>query len=142
MSISMYKFHRAKEYILGGDIRLRTDTLKLAILKPGFKYDKSMVRFSDVSGLEIESTLYYPAGGLEVSSVVLSTDTATGKVSLTIGDVNLTQIDNTIQTIVIYSETTANGIVNPLVCYGSFGDSLTFSFSAFKMSWPNPIMTW
>lgn len=141
MSVAMRKFHRTKELILGGGMSLVLDTVKLALLKPGFAYDNSMIRLSDVAGLELDQTLYYQTGGLEIVGKSVATNNE-GKAEYTIGTVRFPQIDDELQHLVVYVETTVNGIVNPLICYGTFSSPLSFSSSAFLLSWPEPIIRW
>jgi len=141
MSITMHKFFRTKEMILGGSVKLLEDTVKIAILQPGFTYDKSMVRFSDISGLEIDQTLYYQTGGIEVEGKTIATD-SDGKAEFTIDTVTYDRINTSIKTIVMYAETTAYGIENPMLAYGEFSSILEFYNSAFVLSWPYPIFRW
>ncbi len=140
MSISVYKFLRTKEFILSGGVNLMDGTLKMALLVPGFKYKSNMVAFSNVAGLEIPSTVHYQVGGITVPGVDVTTVGTTAE--LRIGDLAFESLNATISNFVIYADVTAQGIPQPLICYGVFPTDLVFKLSTLRLSWPNPLITW
>ena len=113
MSITVYKFIRTKEFILGGGVRLMADDIKMALLAPGFKYKDSMVSFANIKGLEIPSTVNYPAGGLVIRGVDVTTVNSIAE--LRIGDMAFERLSATISHLVIYADVVANGIDKPLI---------------------------
>jgi len=140
MSIAVYQFTRTKEFILGGGVRLATDTLKMALLAPGFKYTDRMVSFNDIQALEVAPTLHYQKGGIVIPGADVITSGT--KAEFRIGDVAFEQLDTTVSNLVIYADITAYNIDKPLICYGVFPTDLVFKLSTLRLSWPNPLISW
>lgn len=140
--ITAKKFFRANEFMYGGDIRLKADTLKLMLIKPGFKYDNTLVVRSQIAAFEIDYNLYYPLGGKSVGTVSLSTNSV-GKVQLSIDKVEFSRINALVEGAVIYKDgLTLDGLTDPLLFYIHLGvdGGVLYKNTIFRLTWPLPLM--
>lgn len=142
MSITK-EFLRTKEFILGGAVSMYNDDIKAALLQPGFQYSTSLVSFEQIRGLEIDSTVHYPSGGISIIGVNTITNPDTLKAEMRISPIEYPLVTAEVGACIIYAEkTTTGGIQNPLLVYTSFPNALEFQSSIFRMNWPSPILRW
>lgn len=141
MAVTVSRFWRTKQFILGGTIRLMYDELKMMLLKPGFTYDNGMVRVSDIIGLEFEDQLHYPVGGTVIEGKSIQT-ADNGKAEFYIGQVEWPYVSGQVQHAVVYANVMVEGIEKPLIAECNFGKILNFQSTLFRFTWPEPLIRW
>lgn len=141
MAVSVYKFHRTKELILGGGVSLLNDNLYMMLLRPGFQYSSSLSVYSQIEALEVLPTLEYPTGGNLISGKSTST-TVEGVAEFRIGGLEYNNLVTEISHAILYADITALGLQKPLLAVCDFGTTLSFKNSIFQFQWPEPLMRW
>lgn len=142
MTVTVTKFWRTKELILGGGVSLMNNDLYIMLVKPGFEFSNGLAIYNQISGLEIDQSTNYQTGGLLIEGDSITTNALTGKAEYRIPQVAFDALSAQIRYAILYADVTAYGLQKPLIALCDFGQTLTFNSTIFQFQWPEPIMRW
>lgn len=111
-----------------------TDEFKVALVKSGYTPNVDTDDFwNDVSGEEVSGT-GYTAGGVKLTSLAVTYDSATNEARWDAADAEWTTSTITARYAVVYKNT-GTSTTSPLVLYVDFGENKVSSAGTFKIVW-------
>jgi hypothetical protein len=108
-------------------INLDTDTIKLILMAPGFTFlPGTHVVLADVVASELPTANGYTAGGQTLANSTVTKDTSLHQSKTTFDNVIWTVITSTLTArgAIIYDDTVASPVVDPIIGYLDFGDNV------------------
>ncbi|MHA1482068.1 MAG: hypothetical protein ACTSQA_01355 [Candidatus Heimdallarchaeaceae archaeon] len=122
-----------KKNIMNGNIDLDTDTIKVMLVTSSYTPDQDSHEFKDSVTNEVSGT-GYTAGGVELTSKVVSADDTDNEGVFDAADVTWSSSTITARGAVIYKDT-GTAATSPLICYLDFGADKSSSNGDFTISW-------
>jgi predicted porin len=109
-------------------IDFANDTFKGILMEAGFAFDRANHDvYADVSGQELPTAFGYTVGGITLSGVSITRNDTTNKVTITWNNASWTATggDITAQGLLIFDDTVASPVVDPVIGFIDFGSPLT-----------------
>ncbi len=128
-----FVYNKAKAAILGGEIDLLTDTIKVALVGSAYAADKDEDQFFDDVSNEVSGT-GYSTGGKELSNKSIAVDEANDLASFDADDPIWTVATINARGAVIYKDT-GTGSSSPLIASIDFGQDFSKSGADFTIQW-------
>ncbi|MRH86008.1 hypothetical protein GFY24_00760 [Nocardia sp. SYP-A9097] len=132
--------HVAKYYgkffvsLANKEIDLDSDTLKVMLCTSSYTPDQDAHQYKSSVTSEITGT-GYTAGGLALTSVVVSYTGATNVLALSAANTQWTGATFTARNAVLYDSTPASDSVRPLIGYILFDADISVTGSTFTITW-------
>lgn len=147
MASTVYLTNSFSRLAADGTLDLDTDTVKLALLTNAYTLDQTDQVFADLSTHQVANGSGYTTGGIALAGKVFAAISATVN-KFAADNVVFTNLTKTFRWAVLYSEKTANSLVNPLICIilldnTAGGTDISVSAVDYSIQWgANGIITW
>ena len=136
MAVTAFYYGVGVKKILQGSIDLDTDTFKAMLTTSAYTPDQDVHDFRDDVTNEISGT-GYSAGGVTISTPVVSYDTASNEVRWDFDDPSWTSASFTARFLVVYKSRGGAASADELVAYVNFGGDETVASGTFTYVVPS-----